>query len=131
MSRPLLRLGAALLVLAGSALLPAATAGPAAAGPAAAAGRFPAQFVAKLYTEGLGRMPDADGWAFQQGVFARQDCSIDTVRDTARSFYTSPEFLGATTSRRPGCSPSTGVRSTGNPTRRASTTSRRSCTSGR
>jgi hypothetical protein len=58
----------------------------------AAAVQPPGQFVAKLYTEALGRAPDAGGWSFYLNSFAAGGCTRDTVQQTARAFYTSPEF---------------------------------------
>lgn len=60
--------------------------------PAHAAGRAPAQFVAKMYSEVLGRMPDSGGWTFPLGVFTSKGCTKPVVADVARSFYTSTEF---------------------------------------
>jgi hypothetical protein len=51
-----------------------------AAASADAAAKLPGQFVAKLYTEALGRAPDAGGWSFHLGSFAAQGCTPDAVR---------------------------------------------------
>ncbi|MFI9847393.1 DUF4214 domain-containing protein [Nonomuraea sp. NPDC051941] len=61
--------------------------------PATAAGKVPAQFFAKLYSEALGRMPDPSGWSAAVGDFAAKGCTPDRVRDFARGFYTSAEFM--------------------------------------
>jgi hypothetical protein len=61
--------------------------------PADSATRVPAQLVAKLYSEALGRMPDPGGWAHFLSVFRDHGCGTTTVRDAVRSFYTSAEFL--------------------------------------
>ena len=53
----------------------------------------PAQFVAKMYTEALGRHPDPGGWAGWLDAFARAGCSTETTSDVARRFFTSGEFL--------------------------------------
>ena len=53
----------------------------------------PAQFVAKMYTEALGRGPDPGGWRFWLDVFRNGGCSLQTTSEVARRFYTSSEFL--------------------------------------
>lgn len=53
----------------------------------------PGQFIAKMYTELLGRAPDHYGWKYYLEQIHKQGCSVDTLRDTARSFYLSNEFL--------------------------------------
>jgi hypothetical protein len=58
-----------------------------------AATRVPAQLVAKLYSEALGRMPDAGGWTFYLNTFATKGCNTKTVTDLVRTFYASSEFL--------------------------------------
>jgi hypothetical protein len=40
---------------------------------------FPAQFVAKTYTEALGRMPDQGGWNHAKGQFP--SCSVSTLKN--------------------------------------------------
>jgi len=82
----------ALAVLAGAALTAAGLVGP--AGPVSAAPVVPAQFIAKLYSEALGRMPDPGGWSGNVNFFAGAGCSANTVRDRVRVFYNSPEFTG-------------------------------------
>jgi hypothetical protein len=82
----------ALVVLAGMALAGTGLAVP--AGPASAAPVVPAQFIAKLYSEALGRIPDAGGWTGNVNFFASAGCNANTVRDRVRAFYNSPEFLG-------------------------------------
>ncbi|WP_327586901.1 hypothetical protein OHA25_07765 [Nonomuraea sp. NBC_00507] len=61
--------------------------------PAAAAGRVPAQFIAKMYSEALGRMPDAGGWAAMVADFSAHGCSTERIRERVRAFYTSSEFV--------------------------------------
>lgn len=52
------------------------------------------QFVAKLYSEALGRAPDSTGWANAMQAMQSSDCSLGFVRDLARSVYTSAEYEG-------------------------------------
>jgi hypothetical protein len=52
------------------------------------------QFVAKLYSEALGRAPDPGGWASSTQVIQANDCSAGVLRDLARGVYTSAEFEG-------------------------------------
>ena len=54
----------------------------------------PSQFVAKMYSEALGRMPDPGGWRAYHDYFSGAGCSASTLRDVARQFYNSQEFLG-------------------------------------
>ncbi|MGI5131146.1 DUF4214 domain-containing protein [Pseudonocardia sp. CA-107938] len=61
---------------------------------AVSAGGATAQLVAKLYTEALGRLPDAGGWAAHTAAFAQSGCSSGSVAGAVRAFYLSPEFLG-------------------------------------
>lgn len=58
-----------------------------------AAPASPGQFVAKLYSEALGRIPDAGGWTGQLNAFASAGCTATTVRDQVRAMYNSAEFL--------------------------------------
>src|SRR6202012_2542282 len=46
---------------------------------AAQASYVPAQFIAKLYTEGLGRMPDQSGWQSATTYFAQNGCSAASL----------------------------------------------------
>jgi Domain of unknown function (DUF4214) len=75
----------ALQALAGVVAPPAARAAVAGAG---------GQFVAKLYTEALGRAPDAGGWASSMQAIQANNCSLVVVRGLARGHYTSAEFDG-------------------------------------
>jgi hypothetical protein len=61
--------------------------------PSEAADRVPAQFVAKLYSEALGRIPDAGGWTSHLNAVTNRGCNAGTIRDLIREFYTSGEFL--------------------------------------
>jgi hypothetical protein len=64
------------------------------ASPASAATPPPAQFIAKMYTEALGRMPEAGGWAANIDAYGRTGCTLDAIRQSIRGFYLSTEFLG-------------------------------------
>ncbi|MET7952142.1 DUF4214 domain-containing protein [Micromonospora sp. NPDC005324] len=46
-----------------------------------------------MYSEALGRIPDAAGWVAAVGAFREQGCTKATVGQVLRSFYTSPEFM--------------------------------------
>ncbi len=57
----------------------------------------PAQFLAKLYTEALGRIPtleEQDDWQAWLDTLAQQGCARLTLRDMIYAFYTGPEFMG-------------------------------------
>jgi Domain of unknown function (DUF4214) len=84
------RIALATAVLMGCALV---TVAPASASPTAP-GRLPAQFIAKLYTEALGRAPDAEGWAAHLAAYSERGCTRDSLATAVRAFYLSPEFLG-------------------------------------
>jgi hypothetical protein len=53
----------------------------------------PAQFVAKLYTEALGRAPDQGGWSAGIAFFEADGCTAATLAALGQFFYLSPEFL--------------------------------------
>ncbi|MCA9582516.1 MAG: hypothetical protein KC416_12025, partial [Myxococcales bacterium] len=53
--------------------------------------KTPAEWVARNYLEGLGRLPDQDGWNFSLATFGNK-CSADTLKNVA-SIYNSKEFL--------------------------------------
>lgn len=53
---------------------------------------FPGQFIAKLYTEALGRLPDQNAWTSLQSRFNQSGCQRSTLRAVATSIYTSTEF---------------------------------------
>ncbi len=61
-----------------------------AAGPARAAVK--GQYIAKFYTEALGRIPDQPGWISAVNLFASQGCSATTLRSFGIGIYTSTEF---------------------------------------
>lgn len=56
-------------------------------------GRVPAQFIAKLYTEALGRLPDETAWRGLSGEFRAHGCTPAMVGEAVRSFYTSDEYM--------------------------------------
>ncbi|MEJ2666185.1 MAG: hypothetical protein P8Z81_03630 [Deinococcales bacterium] len=60
----------------------------------AGSGYVPAQFVAKQYSEGLGRIPDAPGWRSALGFFGRSGCTAQSLASFGEAVYTSPEFTG-------------------------------------
>lgn len=60
-----------------------------AASPAAAA---PAQFIAKTYTEALGRIPDQAGYRAAANFFDAEGCSGPTLRAYGRTVYLSGEY---------------------------------------
>lgn len=53
---------------------------------------IPTQFVAKMYTEALGRAPDQGGWSTWTGYFYTNGCSLSTLQYVATQFYTRSEF---------------------------------------
>jgi hypothetical protein len=61
-------------------------------GPVAAEAVIPAQFLAKMYTEALGRAPDQGGWQGWVNWFQSNACSQATLRTGGEAFYLSPEF---------------------------------------
>lgn len=77
---------AVLVVLAGAIL--------AAQAPPAHAGWAPGQFIAKMYTEGLGRIPDQSGWLGMVNYFASGGCTTSNLRNRGTFIYTSAEFTG-------------------------------------
>jgi Domain of unknown function (DUF4214) len=62
--------------------------------PAAAAGVVPGQYIAKLYSEGLGRAPDQTGWTNMIAFFQANGCSASTLAQKGEQIYTSAEFTG-------------------------------------
>lgn len=56
--------------------------------------RLPGQFVAKQYTEGLGRAPDAGGWTSVANYFHRCGCSASCLEQWGTALWTSPEMEG-------------------------------------
>jgi hypothetical protein len=71
----------------------AAVAG-AAAFAATASAAQPTQFVAKLYTEALGRTPDQAGWADAMSFFDANGCSAATLKTKGEQVFQSPEYAG-------------------------------------
>jgi hypothetical protein len=53
----------------------------------------PAQFIAKMYTEALGRAPDQLGWSGYTDYFQDAGCNTKQLGLVGQLFYTSPEFL--------------------------------------
>jgi Domain of unknown function (DUF4214) len=77
----------------------AAAAGSSAAAPAASltaaqASYVPAQFIAKLYTEGLGRIPDQSGWGSAVSYFAQNGCGAASLAAYGQAVFTSAEYAG-------------------------------------
>ncbi len=60
--------------------------------PAPALADVPAQFMAKLYSEALGRAPDTGGWSAKIDYYNRYGCTSTTVKDQVKAALTSPEF---------------------------------------
>ncbi len=52
----------------------------------------PYQFTAKLYTEALGRAPDAAGWSAHLAEIARHGCDRESLAAMARAVYLGPEY---------------------------------------
>jgi hypothetical protein len=50
------------------------------------------QYIAKAYTEALGRVPDQPGWLSAINLFASQGCNTSTLRSFFRGVYLSTEF---------------------------------------
>ncbi|MFY0525966.1 DUF4214 domain-containing protein [Archangium gephyra] len=57
-----------------------------------ASAEVPYQFIAKQYTEVLGRGPDQSGWAYYANRFSASGCSQAMLRQYGREFYQSNEF---------------------------------------
>ena len=56
--------------------------------------QVPAQYIAKGYSEALGRAPDTGGWSSAVTYFAQNGCSASTLKTWGTSLLTSPEFVG-------------------------------------
>lgn len=78
------------LSAAGLLLAAVAVTGPAPA--SAATGYVPAQFIAKQYTEALGRMPDQPGWQGASGWFTEHGCTASSLASYGESFFSSSEY---------------------------------------
>ncbi|MBV9448861.1 MAG: hypothetical protein JO345_23480 [Streptosporangiaceae bacterium] len=61
---------------------------------AAAATVVPSQWIAKVYTEGLGRAPDQSAWANMVAFFQSNGCSATTLAQKGEPIYESSEFNG-------------------------------------
>lgn len=61
---------------------------------AAALGAVPTQFIAKMYSEALGRAPDPAGWQSALQYFQSSSCSQRTLKTWGTAALTSPEFTG-------------------------------------
>ena len=59
---------------------------------AAALGAAPPQFIAKMYSEALGRAPDPAGWQSALQYFQSSSCSQQTLKTWGTAALTSPEF---------------------------------------
>lgn len=66
-----------------------------ASGATPAQAAVPAQFVAKLYTEALGRAPDAAGWSSRIQYFIDNSCNSARLALHANDILTSSEFNSA------------------------------------
>jgi len=83
--------------LAALAASPDGTSPPPGAGTRAAAavrGYVPAQFIAKQYTEALGRIPDQAGWHSAATYFSQNGCSAASLAAWGEAIYTSAEYAG-------------------------------------
>lgn len=54
----------------------------------------PGQFVAKQYTEALGRAPDAGGWQTHMNYIAANGCTRTTLNSISDSIFSSAEYTG-------------------------------------
>jgi hypothetical protein len=54
----------------------------------------PAQFIAKLYTEALGRAPDPGGWTGALGYFQPNGCNQSVLKNWGSAVFASAEFQG-------------------------------------
>lgn len=52
----------------------------------------PSQFIARQYTEALGRAPDPTGWQFSTNAALASGCSAPMLRDIALSVFGSAEY---------------------------------------
>ncbi|MBN1128301.1 MAG: DUF4214 domain-containing protein [Chitinispirillaceae bacterium] len=53
---------------------------------------IPNQYIAKLYSEALGRAPDQAGWQGWINHFKTNGCTAASLRDAANAFFTSAEY---------------------------------------
>jgi hypothetical protein len=66
-------------------------------GVAAAQTVIPTQYIAKLYTEALGRAPDQTGWSRDVAYFQTKGCTAASLAAIGASVYNSNEFAGDVT----------------------------------
>jgi Domain of unknown function (DUF4214) len=52
----------------------------------------PSQFIAKMYTEALGRAPDQVGWRHYVEHFREKGCNVVQLKEIGSQFYRSEEF---------------------------------------
>lgn len=55
---------------------------------------IPGQFIAKLYTESLGRAPDPSGWQYAITQFSIYGCSENNLKSFGMQLYSSSEYSG-------------------------------------
>ena len=53
---------------------------------------LPAQYVAKLFTEGLGRAPDQKGWNAYTSIFNAEGCTLDSLQHVGKAVLESGEL---------------------------------------
>jgi hypothetical protein len=88
-------MGVGVAVVGMQAALGAGLAATPAGGSASAAQAYvPAQFIAKQYTEGLGRMPDQPGWQSAVSYFTQKSCTAGSLAGFGEALLTSPEYTG-------------------------------------
>lgn len=58
----------------------------------AVASSIPSQFIAKMYTEGLGRTPEAGGYQAAVNFFTQNGCSKSSLQTWGRGIYLSAEY---------------------------------------
>jgi len=63
-------------------------------GPVLANATVPGQFIAKMYTETLGRAPDASAWNGALGYFGPNGCNQATLTAWGAPFFSSAEYQG-------------------------------------
>jgi hypothetical protein len=68
---------------------------PVAAAQAVVYSAVPGQFMAKIYTEGLGRAPDALAWDNMQNYYIANGCSVSTLTTHGAAVLKSAEFATA------------------------------------
>ncbi len=59
---------------------------------AQASRNIPAQYIAKLYTEALGRGPSQSEWTKSVAYFNSNGCSVNSLQAFAKAIYASPEY---------------------------------------